>query len=148
MYDNMHSPDANEKLRPEPSEPCGSEAALRAILAGVLKGCRTKSRAQIADELTRATGRPVSQSMLDELCSESKQRLRVPLSWVRPICEMTGNNDLAIASMPEALRERAEIGALVLDGSGRLEEAARRAAALRKRERTSKSATRARTRSK
>lgn len=86
-----------------------AEAAIRATLARVLKHCG-KKRAVIAEELSSLTGTRVTESMLNDLCATSKKGLRVPLSWARAICEVTGTDELAFAAMTDDLRERAELG--------------------------------------
>jgi hypothetical protein len=77
-------------------------------LARVLRKHRGK-RADIARELTKRTGVLVTESMLNDWCSETKA-VRFPLSLARAICEITRSDEMAYLAMRDDLRERAEIG--------------------------------------
>lgn len=104
----MEGCNATPKVGQKTRQP--AETEIRAALAKVLKQCRTKKRSAIAEELSALVGAPVTEGMLNDLCSTSKKGLRVPLSWVRAICEITGSDELAYLAMTDDLRERAEIG--------------------------------------
>ncbi len=84
-------------------------AAVRRLLVDGLKHCKRR-RESIAQELSELVGETVTLSMLNEICRESNNRVRFPLSWARALCEITGDDGLAFAAMPDRLREDAEIG--------------------------------------
>jgi hypothetical protein len=88
-----------------------AEREIRIALARVLRKHRGK-RAYVARELTKRTGVLVTESMLNDWCSETKS-VRFPLSLVRALCEITGSDEMAYLGMRDDLRERAEIGAVL-----------------------------------
>ncbi|HEV2499277.1 MAG TPA: hypothetical protein VGY31_06845 [Terriglobia bacterium] len=86
-----------------------TDREIREIVRRVLKAHRGR-RDEIAARLTEWIGSRVSVNMLNDWCTPTKPGLRFPLSLVRALCEITGNDDLAFAAMTDDLRERAEIG--------------------------------------
>lgn len=64
----------------------------RLVDAAIL--CSGMSRDQIADELTKQVGEPVTSMMLFGWTSESKKRLRFPAGFVSAFCEITGDDQL------------------------------------------------------
>ena len=79
---------------------CG-EADLRELVSKALHACRKHiSREQVAQELTARTGHKITKGMLDDWATPSKKGLRVPAFLIKPLCEVTGNNDPAMAVLP------------------------------------------------
>jgi len=62
-------------------------AVRKAITAAAKQS--TKSRAQIADDLTRLTGHRVSEKMLYTFSSESREGHRFPAAWLAAFCVST-----------------------------------------------------------
>jgi hypothetical protein len=114
-----------------------SEREVRELLKAVLKG---RDRKQIAVELKKLTGLPVTKRMLDDWCSPSRKGLRFPLSLARAVCQVTETDDLAFAAMRENLRERSELGGRLLEARDLLREMADRAEVLARKISKSKTA--------
>lgn len=107
-----------------------SEREVRELLQAVLKG---RDRKQMALELKKLTGLPVTKRMLDDWCSPSRKGLRFPLSLARAVCQVTETDDLAFAAMRENLRERAELGGRVLEARVQIRKIAEKIEALTQR---------------
>jgi hypothetical protein len=77
------------------------DTLVRATLADAIKRS-TKKRTQIAEELSVAVGRAVTETMLNLFTAESKEGHRWPLAWTRAFCQVTGDWRLL-----QAMAERA-----------------------------------------
>ena len=80
---------------------CRKEA-VREALTQALAGCGM-SREEVAAEMTRLTGEPISRNHIDNWCSEAKREWRFPLELATAFCRITGDYGLVEA---------------VLDGTG------------------------------
>lgn len=77
------------------------EAALREQVSKALKGCSKRiTREEVAQELTTMTGHKITKGMLDDWATPSKEGLRVPAFLIKPLCEITNSDDLAVSVMP------------------------------------------------
>jgi hypothetical protein len=84
--------------------PVHGEADLREFVSKALNCCSKRiPREQVAQELTTHTGHRITKRMLDDWATPSKKGLRVPAFLIKPLCEITGNNDLAMSVMPYRL---------------------------------------------
>jgi len=52
------------------------------------------ARSQIAEELSRRTGRNITVSILNDYTATTKMTARFPASYVRDFCEITGDDSL------------------------------------------------------
>jgi hypothetical protein len=88
-----------------------AELAFRRTLADAMKRSG-KSRMQIAHEMSESLGRAIGKNILDD-CVRSRKKgrmTRFPAAWVAALCEVLGSDQLAVAVMPQRLRELAELG--------------------------------------
>ncbi len=69
---------------------CDDDSLVRGILTDAMRRC-TKSRAQLADELSVLVGRPVTEAMLNAYTASSKDGHRWPSAWDRAFCVVTGD---------------------------------------------------------
>ena len=77
------------------------EASLREHVSNALKACSKRiNREQVAQELTTMTGHKITKTMLDDWATPSKKGLRVPAFLIKPLCEITNSDDLAVSVMP------------------------------------------------
>lgn len=84
------------------------DTAVRVALVESLRNSPL-SRAEVADEVSRAVDRSVSEATLNAWCSESKDGHRLPAAYVPALCRITGSTLL--------LRVIAEASAVhVVDG--------------------------------
>ena len=84
------------------------KAIRRLVDAAIL--CSGMSRDQIADELTKQVGEPVTSMMLFGWTSESKKRIRFPAGFVLAFCEITGDDQLQRFVMGPRLRRLLSLG--------------------------------------
>jgi hypothetical protein len=68
-------------------------ALIRGLLVEAIRNS-DKSRAQIADEMTRLVGRDVTERMLNAYTAESKEEHRWPAELTRSFCSATGDDRL------------------------------------------------------
>jgi len=80
------------------------------LIADVIRASG-KSRAVIADEMSRALGTEVTLHMLNAYTATSKQQqVRFPAAFVAAFCRVTGDDRLQRALLSPWLREVLEIG--------------------------------------
>jgi hypothetical protein len=80
---------------------CLNDSALiRSVLIRSIKEC-SKSRAQIADEISRLTGRKITEVTLNKFTAESRGDYRWPAELNRAFCVATGS-DLLLHAIAEA----------------------------------------------
>jgi hypothetical protein len=97
----MSNPELSEEIGAEIGTPHDREAAVRELVGKALHSCRKRlRREQVAEQLTKAADFCVTRGMLDDWASPSKKGLRFPASLIKPLCEITDNNDLALAVLP------------------------------------------------
>lgn len=82
-----------------------NDAVLRELVADAIS-TSTKSRDQIADELTSIVGCRITRRMLDDFCSRSKVGTRFPAAWVAAFCEVTGDESLVLQLLPQQMRQK------------------------------------------
>jgi|GEM_PF-1534570 hypothetical protein len=100
----MSIPDSAEKI----GRPKSPDSELRELLAALIKRC-SKSRAQIAEQMSVHAGQPISKRMLDDWTAESKKAARFPAAFIEAFCEAVGNDDLQCFVMGERLRTIVEL---------------------------------------
>lgn len=95
---------------PKPEENIGtardataSDGDLRALLTQAIRRC-SKSRQQIADELSVLLGQRITVYMLNDFTSESKKPARFPACFIAPLCEVIGSDELQRFVLSERLR--------------------------------------------
>ncbi len=101
---------------------------VRRLLGIALAACRANygiNREEIARRMTARLGCQVTSSKLDSFTRSGKpgREYRFPLAWTRVVCEVTHNDALARALLPDPLRDALALGELVLDSSKPLEQA-------------------------
>ena len=107
----MGSPQFNPAIGTETGTPPSPEARIRDLIAKALKRCsKLKDRQQVTLELNTLTHLGITKSMLDDWTSPSKKGLRFPASLVKALCEVTGDDALALAIIPTHLREQIAVG--------------------------------------
>ena len=74
------------------AEDC-ADTALRSLLTEIIRHC-SKSRQQIADELSNRLRLRVTVHMLNDFTSEGKKPARFPACFIAPLCEIVGSDDL------------------------------------------------------
>lgn len=90
------------------------ERAIRELVAKALNGCKKRlTREQIAAELSARMGQRVTKSQLDDWASESKKGLRFPVSLVKPLCQVTGDDRLARIPLTEQMAHDLRVGEFV-----------------------------------
>jgi hypothetical protein len=97
------------------------DASIRRAIAHAMRHS-SKSREQLAEELSQRTGCHVSANVLNAMAAESKRLTRFPLCWVVPFCEVTGDDTLARLAIPSALRQYTELGERVVRAQHEFEE--------------------------
>lgn len=85
------------------------DAAMRKLLTELLKQS-SKSRAQIAEEISVHAGQRISKRMLDDWTAESKKPARFPACLVQVFCEVTGNDQLQRHLLSERMRRLLSVG--------------------------------------
>lgn len=86
----MSSPLFNPQIGTQTTVPPPAESAFRELLALVLKQS-AKDRQAIAAELSALTGERITLRMLNDWLAPSKGKVRFPASFVRALCEATGD---------------------------------------------------------
>lgn len=86
-----------------------ADAALRRLLTDLLKQS-SKSRAQVAEEISVHAGQRISKRMLDDWMAESKKPARFPACLVQAFCEVTGNDQLQRYLLSERMRQLLSVG--------------------------------------
>jgi hypothetical protein len=97
------------------------DSALRELLSHLLRQS-SKSRAQIAEEVSVHVGQRISKDMLDDWTAESKKPARFPAFLIPAFCEITGSDELQRHLLSERLRRVLSVGESVeklLDSEGR-----------------------------
>jgi hypothetical protein len=69
------------------------DSMVRGIITDAIKLCG-KSRDQVADEMQRLLGLPVTARMITSFTAESKEMHRWPGAWDRAFCAATGDSRL------------------------------------------------------
>jgi hypothetical protein len=81
------------------------------------------SREDVAAEMARLTGEPISRGHIDNWCSEGKRDWRFPLEYVTAFCVVTGDYGLVAAVLAgtgqgladEETRAFAELGQTIVE---------------------------------
>lgn len=97
-----------ETAAPEP-DGAPSQCLIRDLIADVIRASG-KSRAVIADEMSRAVGTEVTLHMLNAYTATSKQQVRFPAAFVPAFCLVTHDDRLQRALLSPWLREVLEVG--------------------------------------
>src|SRR5438552_18185230 len=85
------------------------EAEVRKVVTGAIRSVRaTKSREQIAAEMSERIGRTVTVHMLNDFTSESKVFVRFPAAWIVAFCSATGDERLQRLVLGDKLRKLLE----------------------------------------
>lgn len=79
-------------LKPESLD---DDAVVRQAISSAIHAC-SKSREQIADNMSALLGTRVTVHMLNSYSSEAKQLNRFPAAWDRAFCRATGDDTLLI----------------------------------------------------
>ncbi|SRR6266568_254360 len=95
--------------RSEASDAQKAEAFLRRSIAKAIRKS-SKSRDQICGELSKLVGVRVSRHMLNAYTSESNRSARFPASFVVPLCQILGDDELQRCVIESHLRELLEFG--------------------------------------
>jgi hypothetical protein len=85
------------------------DLAIRRLLSEVMSAC-AKDRQQVAEELSRNTGRSISVSILNDYTATTKTAARFPAAYVRGFCEITGDDSLQRFLLGPRLLALIEIG--------------------------------------
>lgn len=97
----MSIQDSTSEIGTPARRPEYGEAYLRERVSDALKRCSKRlTREQVAQELTTITGHKITKRMLDDWATPSKKGLRVPAFLIKPLCEITLSDDLAMSVMP------------------------------------------------
>lgn len=86
-----------------------AEQVFRELIARVLKESG-RDRKAIAAELSALTGEKITERMLNDWLAPSKGKVRFPASFVKALCEATGDDRAARAALPERLLNLLQIG--------------------------------------
>lgn len=86
----------------------GHDLALRLLLSKLIRGC-SKTRAQIAEELTDLSGLQVTVHMLNDFTAESKGNARFPAALVRSLCEVLESDEILVSLARPRLRKQIEL---------------------------------------
>lgn len=103
--------------------------ALRAALRKALAKS-SLSREQIADDLSKLVGRPISVHMLAKWVAEKADKWQLPADCVPALCSILGDDEIQMLILSDQLRGHAELGARVVQQWHLAREIADRAAAL------------------
>jgi hypothetical protein len=76
------------------------DALIRGVLGESIQRC-SKSRAQIADEMSVLVGREVTERQLNNYTAQSREQFRWPAELTRAFCFVTGDDRL-LRALPEA----------------------------------------------
>jgi hypothetical protein len=87
------------------------DSALRKLLSNLINQS-SKSRAQIAEEISVHAGQRISKRMLDDWTAESKKPARFPAFLIPIICEVTGDDRLQRWVIGKRLSKLLEFGEL------------------------------------
>lgn len=87
------------------------DAIVRQAISGAIRRC-SKSREEIAEEMTTLVGVRVTEKMLNSYSGEANQPHRWPAAWDRAFCQITGDDTLLICRVQAA-------GLFVIDQTGR-----------------------------
>ncbi|QNI34513.1 hypothetical protein H7849_11820 [Alloacidobacterium dinghuense] len=84
-------------------DPAGynDDSLVRESIAHAIKGC-SKSREQIADEMTLLLGVRVTERMLNSFTADANQLHRWPAAWDRAFCQATGDDALLVCRVQRA----------------------------------------------
>ncbi|MHB1673794.1 MAG: hypothetical protein ACYCSP_06035 [Acidobacteriaceae bacterium] len=88
-------PSLNFERRASGPENLDDDAAIRHALSSTIRAC-SRSREQIADEMTKLLATRVTEKMLNSYTGESNQPYRFPAAWVRAFCRATGDDTLLV----------------------------------------------------
>lgn len=86
-----------------------SDRAFRRLVTETIRRC-PKKRAQVADELTMILGSRVTAHMLNSFTSDAKRAFRFPGFFIRPFCEITGDDALQRQVLSPRLLRLLELG--------------------------------------
>jgi len=97
-----------------------SESNFEALIGEILHQS-IKKRKTIAEELSELTGVRVTEGMLNDWLAPSKPAARFPASLIKALCELTGDDRLARALLPERPTAALNFGEDVIDARNKLE---------------------------
>jgi hypothetical protein len=106
---NTSSPLFNPKIGTPVTPDPPAERTFRELVVRVLKDSG-KDRPTIAAQLSALTSERISVRMLNDWLAPSKDKVRFPASFVKALCEVTGDHRAAQAVMPERLLALLRIG--------------------------------------
>lgn len=69
------------------------DTRVREMLANAIRNC-SKSREQIAEEMSGLTGKPITVHMMNAYTAICKEPSRFPACWVQAFCDVTGDDQL------------------------------------------------------
>jgi len=93
------------------TQPASAERHFRELVAKSLNQCRrVKDRHRVTSELNTLTNLGITKRMLDDWASPGKKGLRFPASLVKAFCQVTGDDTLALAVIPEPLKDQLAVG--------------------------------------
>ena len=85
------------------------DSAMRELLTRLVRQS-SKSRTQIAEEISVHVGQRISKRMLDDWTAESKKPARFPACFVQAFCEVTQSDQLQKHLLSERLRKLLSVG--------------------------------------
>ena len=88
-------------VTPKPQE---LDILIRRLLTGALRAS-SKSRSEIAHELSTRVGTPISVFMLNEYTAPSKVLRRFPAVWLPAFCDITGDDGPRLLLLDPRLRD-------------------------------------------
>jgi len=86
----------------------GHDSMIRKIVSEVMHHS-TKSRAQIADEMSQLVHVEVTANMLNGYAAPSKTGVRFPAAFIHAFCQVTGDDRLQRLLLSPVLRKKVEI---------------------------------------
>lgn len=95
FHTQAEQPSLNFERRGLRTEVLNDDAEVRATISRAIKGC-SKSREQIADEMSVLLGMRVTERMLNAFTADANQMHRWPAAWDRAFCRATGDDRLLV----------------------------------------------------
>jgi hypothetical protein len=105
---NLATSFADESMVGKPAD----DSALRALLAQSVRRSG-RSREQIADDLARALGREITVHMLNGWIAPGREGARMPASFVRTFCAVTGDDTIQRFLLGNHLSKLLKLGEVV-----------------------------------
>lgn len=120
--DNASNPIFNPPIGTKTTLGVSVEQVFRELITRVLKESG-KNRQMIAAELSALTGERITKRMLDDWLAPSKGKVRFPASFIKALCEVTGDDRPARAVLPEPLINMLQGGEFTIAGREHLQRA-------------------------